>query len=408
MNVLFVFLSLLFTLWQSKLTTADEQQIPIQLNHHRSFLRPFTTEWVRVLEQFYNALGGHSKASYKGGDDGCPVPLPSFDCETFYWDNAHLPSRDAQHLRPHDIKAVIALGDSITAGFGMLSGRPPFASVWEYRGKVFSVGNDPNEYTIPNFLNVYSTHQGGPHGVTLPMSRGKDLDNAISGAKTQDLDGEVTRLVHLLNSDHHYQPIKDEWKLITLFIGANNICVLCDPPVTRLPLLAQADEFENDVRNALVRLKKEVPKSFVNLVALFNVSAVYEAAQGDPYCEFVWNPLHFSICSCVQNDEEQRRAADNMVFEYNQRLQKLAANESYSDKEFQVVYQPGFAELPIAKYKQGYLSGIDCFHPNKCANQVFSMILWNNMFSTPEEKLIPLNFDSPEFICPGPDRPYLQ
>ena len=37
------------------------------------------------------------------------------------------------------------------------------------------------------------------------------------------------------------------------------------------------------------------------------VSAVYEAAQGDPYCEFVWNPLHFSVCSCVQNDEEQRR-----------------------------------------------------------------------------------------------------
>ena len=84
----------------------------------------------------------------------------------------------------------------------------------------------------------------------------------------------MTRLVHLLNSDYHYQPIKDEWKLITLFIGANNICVLCDPPVTRLPLLAQADEFENDVRNVLVRLKKEVPKSFVNLVALFNVKCI--------------------------------------------------------------------------------------------------------------------------------------
>ena len=30
------------------------------------------------------------------------------------------------------------------------------------------------------------------------------------------------------------------------------------------------------------------------------------------------------------------------------------------------------------------------------------------MFSNPEEKLTPLNFDSPEFVCPGPDRPYLQ
>ena len=56
-----------------------------------------------------------------------------------------------------------------------------------------------------------------------------------------------------------------------------------------------------------------------------------------------------------------------MVFEYNQRLQRLAANKSLSDKEFQVVYQPGFAELPIAKYKQGYLSGIDWYKKENMA-----------------------------------------
>ncbi|KAI9260581.1 hypothetical protein BDA99DRAFT_512496 [Phascolomyces articulosus] len=385
---LFVILLVLRTNHFISSTRADEQQhiqIPFILEeqqqpiHQQNLIRPFTTEWIQLIEQFYNTMGGHANASYKGGDDRCPVQLPTFQCEPFYWhDFAHFPSRDAQHLRPQDIKAVIALGDSITAGFGMLSERPPFATVWEYRGKVFSVGTDPNEYTIPNFLSTYSQHQGGPHGVTLPMSRGKDLDNAISGAKTQDLDGEVTRLVHLLHSKNHsYQRIKDEWKLITLFIGANNICVLCDPPVTRLPLLAQADVFESDIRDVLVRLKTEVGKSFINLVALFNVSSVYEAAQGDPYCEFVWNPYHFSICSCVQSNDEQRRAADAMVFEYNKRLEKLAADKSLSDEQFQVVYQPGFAELPIAKYKQGFLSGIDCFHPNKCANQVLSMVLWN-------------------------------
>ena len=106
MTVFFVFLSLLFALLHSKLTTADEQQIPIQLSRHRGLIRPFTTEWVRVLEQFYNALGGHSNASYKGGDDGCPVLIPTFDCETFYWHDAHLPSRDAQHLRPHVYRSV--------------------------------------------------------------------------------------------------------------------------------------------------------------------------------------------------------------------------------------------------------------------------------------------------------------
>lgn len=94
----------------------------------------------------------------------------------------------------------------------------------------------------------------------------------MSGAKFQDLHSEVSRLIHLLNSNYHYRHIKDDWKLITLFIGANNICVLCHPPFTGLPLLTHADTFEENMRQVLTRLKHEVPKSFVNVVGLFNVS----------------------------------------------------------------------------------------------------------------------------------------
>lgn len=68
-----------------------------------------------------------------------------------------------------------------------------------------------------------------------------------------------------------YSSLKDDWKLITIFIGANNICVLCQPPFTKLPVLAQADVFEHHMRRVLARLRSDVPKSFVNLVALFNV-----------------------------------------------------------------------------------------------------------------------------------------
>jgi hypothetical protein len=154
----------------------------------------------------------------------------------------------------------------------MYIGRPPFSTILEYRGKVFSVGGDKGEYTIPNYLSSWSnaTNKGPPTGYTLPLSRGKQLDNAVSGSKTQDLDDQITRLVHLL-STNKYKDIKDEWKLITLFIGANNVCVLCEPPITTLPGLAEADIFEENVRQALTRIKDEVGKSFVNLVALFNV-----------------------------------------------------------------------------------------------------------------------------------------
>lgn len=76
--------------------------------------------------------------------------------------------------------------------------------------------------------------------------------------------------MRLLKSDK-YKDIRDEWKLITLFIGANNVCVLCEPPMTTLPGLADADIFEGNIRHVLERINNEVGKSFVNLVALFNV-----------------------------------------------------------------------------------------------------------------------------------------
>lgn len=61
----------------------------------------------------------------------------------------------------------------------MISGRPPFSTILEYRGKVFSIGGDKYEYTIPQFLSAYSSTYGSPEGVTLPLSRGKNLNNAV-------------------------------------------------------------------------------------------------------------------------------------------------------------------------------------------------------------------------------------
>ncbi|KAI8090679.1 hypothetical protein BDF21DRAFT_411809 [Thamnidium elegans] len=334
-----------------------------QLNQHifgppreKSLLSPFSYEWTQLLEQFHNTLGNKNTSK---DSSVCLYPVPSFDCEPFVWNDAII-ERDAYHLRPNDIKAVIAIGDSISAGFGMISGRPPFSTILEYRGKVFSSGGDEGEYTIPNFLSNYNKiSRGVPTGITLPLSRGKKLNKAVSGAKTQELDAEVTRLIQLLNTES-YKDVKDDWKLITLFIGANNVCVLCEPPMTTLPGLADADIFEENVRQVIERIRSDIGKSFVNLVALFNVSSVYEASRGDPYCEFVLDPSHMIICSCIQADEKQRQAADRVVNEYNNRLEKL--EKEYKNKDimnFGLSYQPGFKQFPVGKYKQSYLSGVD-------------------------------------------------
>ncbi|KAI8974686.1 hypothetical protein BDB01DRAFT_806093 [Pilobolus umbonatus] len=362
---------------------------------------PFSKEWLHLLEYFYNTRGHNRTKEQK-----CLHKIPRFYCLPFLWDDAII-DRDAYHLRPQDIKSITALGDSITAGFGMISGRPPFSTVLEYRGKTFPIGGDTDEYTLSNFLSTYNPYiTGASGGVTLPLAKGKEMNNAVSGAKSQDLDEQITRLVKLYRT--HYKAYKDEWKLITVFVGANNVCVLCNPPSTRLPGLADADVFESNIRHVLDRVKDEIGKSFVNLVGLFNVSAVYEASRGDPYCEYIFDPSHITVCSCIQDDKEQRKAADLLIIEYNTRLKKLELEYKHKHKEFGLSYQPGFTQFEIAKYKQSYLSDVDCFHPNKCANQVMAILLWNNMFSNAVEKESKLNVESIDFVCPSPRRPYIQ
>ncbi|CAO3652260.1 unnamed protein product [Cunninghamella echinulata] len=123
----------------------------------------------------------------------------------------------------------------------------------------------------------------------------------------------------------------------------------------------------------------------------------------------VLDPNHMVICSCLQENEESRLAADLVVLEYNKRLEKIA-QEYYDlhDPHFSVNYQPGFQYFPVAKYKQRYLSKIDCFHPNRCANQVMSLVLWNNMFSNKQEKIQKYQMHNLTFICPSEHRPYFQ
>ncbi|ORZ13125.1 hypothetical protein BCR42DRAFT_453160 [Absidia repens] len=391
----------------SKQHTAMTYQVPFQspqLNHST----PFTEPWLHRLEHLYKTFGQQQGMQQLLADQQCAYSLPDFDCEPYDSDDG-LRERDAFHLRPQDIQLMISLGDSITAGFGMMSGRPPFASVWEYRGKVFSIGGDPDEeYTLPAFWSSYSDPSGPSHGVTLPLARGKQLNNAVSGAKAQDLDLQVTRLVQQLQTPDYIEN-KDAWKVITLFIGANNVCVLCTPPITQLPDMAEVDVFETHVRLAVERLRNEVGHAFVNLVALFNVSSVYEAARGNPYCEMVLDPSHMVVCSCLQSDERKRQAADLVVKGYNERLDIIAQDyQNLHDPHFAVFYQPGFKFFPVGKYKQRYLSGIDCFHPNRCANQVMATVLWNNMFSSREEKFQPYHVSNLTFKCPGTQHPYLR
>jgi phospholipase B1 len=87
----------------------------------------------------------------------CPVLTPRNDGP-----------QSVHDLRMDDIKVVGALGDSITAGFGIMGFDttidPIIAalnSYNEYRGLSYSIGGDEDAFTIPNYVKHYQSNVTG-------------------------------------------------------------------------------------------------------------------------------------------------------------------------------------------------------------------------------------------------------
>lgn len=98
-------------------------------------------------------------------EGGLPIaPLPPFNCPPY----EYLPEEKATNInqvRPHDVKVVMALGDSMTAAFAATAG-PIISEIpiipREDRYLSYSIGAGSMKYTLNNFLAVYNpTVQGG-------------------------------------------------------------------------------------------------------------------------------------------------------------------------------------------------------------------------------------------------------
>eukprot|EP00730_Choanoeca_flexa_P014390 TRINITY_DN6276_c0_g1_i2.p1 TRINITY_DN6276_c0_g1~~TRINITY_DN6276_c0_g1_i2.p1 ORF type:complete len:347 (+),score=93.60 TRINITY_DN6276_c0_g1_i2:128-1168(+) len=319
----------------------------------------------------------------------CPAPgFKPFDCGAL---PAPPAATNVKALHPGNIAGIMALGDSITAGFAMQDG--PL----EYRGTVYSAGGDKDALTIGNFLKTYNPDlKGQATGTTIPLTHlGKGLNFAVSGARVRDLPGQITRLRSKLNTAE-YESLKDDWKYLVLFIGANDICE-CESMT--------AEQFRTDLTAALKQLHGTFPKTFVSMMTIFNISGVWKVHGDRKYCDVAVPLLH--ECSCLENDPAKLTKMDELGLQVNQVTKDVAKQfAALEDPEFTVVVQPAVENVPLAtfapEYVEDLLSDLDCFHPSLCTDQGFAVGVWNNMFQAVGNKsstLDPLN--PPSAYCPG-------
>lgn len=176
----------------------------------------------------------------------------------------------------------------------------------EIRGKSWAIGGDPNTATLANFIKKYSPNlrgaSVGSHFVEIcadyfcPSAHIPSIDvfnAAQSGAWVQNLPDQVHWLVEQMQLDVGID-YENDWKVINILIGANNLCATC---IDYLDSIDNAKQFELYFKETILELTR-VPKSFINVVQLFNISQVYNITEPYTECRAVHDVFPIE-CSCL-------------------------------------------------------------------------------------------------------------
>jgi phospholipase B1 len=335
-----------------------------------------------------------------------PEPFP---CSTTGMRSSEVPT-SVHALRPGDIQCVGAIGDSLTAGMAAHA-ITPLGIFFEKRGVAWSIGGDDTYkkvMTLPNILRLYNPQlKGFSTKTSVSFLNGQNakhngLNVAKSGARSYEMVEQADLLLDRLKNEKLCD-WNNDWKLITFFVGGNDLCDFCTDLTKHDPV-----NFVGWIRSTLDRLyNANLPRTLVNLVLVLDVRPVKELAKGN----FVCGLLHKYACPCAAfPTEEQEKILNEWIPQYQQGLIDLVNTGRYDGRDdFTVVVQPFMAKTqPPRKAEKIDFSYFapDCFHFSGKGHSVASLSLWNNMFEPVGTKKDSWHQGEP-FECPKQDHPFI-
>ncbi|XP_041668835.1 phospholipase B1, membrane-associated isoform X2 [Cheilinus undulatus] len=343
------------------------------------------------------------------GPPPTPAPVTNWGSDFFCSNTA--PSNtvptSAHRIRPADIKVVAALGDSLTAGFGAKA-KNLLQLRTEYRGVSWSIGGDKHLETVTTLPNILKKFNPDIKGVSKGTgNRQRGFNVAVSGAKIAGIPGQVRDLIDLMRNDPKVD-FENDWKLVTLFIGGNDLCQYCNDRASLSP-----QNYSYHMMTSLDMLYQEVPRVIVNILEILEIEGLRRIKRDSLGC----NVLQPFVCPCFLlpgEDSPELAEVKRINRELQVETEKLVYGGRYDGREdFTVVVQPFFQNTVVplnadARPDDTYFSE-DCFHFSERGHADMATALWNNMLEPVGKKQTYNNFrNSRDSIkCPTEEHPYI-
>jgi len=272
----------------------------------------------------------------------------------------------------------------------------------QWRGLSWSVGGDATidtVLTVPNILKKYNPRL---FGYSLGSSYSEDTPdayyNVASGGDTAvGLIPQSEKLVAKVTADKR----QADWKLITIFIGGNDVCQYC----FRGDILSP-ENFKKNIITTIDSIYNAFTNTIINLVGVIDMTQVNELSV-TPSCQ----AAHQGMCSCLY-DEMDPGYATRMSLQFQAQIEAIVAEAPtrWPRRDFAVSYQPQYVKVKLP-YVDGqpdlsYFAP-DCFHFSQKGHEHVAITLWNNMLKPAADRSTTLQFDNRNMDCPTEANPYI-
>lgn len=304
------------------------------------------------------------------------------------------PITNISFLHPSHVSFVMAMGDSITAGFAARG------TLKEARDISWSIGQGTqDQLTLPRLIDYYNRQvQGSSTKAVLP----KDITHLPHGDYHPDSDhmnvAESSGAVHRGSFPEQWEYLRQQastypgfetgWKVLTIWMMANDVCGECGP---KDPSAGFLDAWAAGYDQLLTNISTSMKNVYVNLVSTLDLSNIARIQRDHELCK-VEHKVILKECGCIDRGNSTELARlDKSVHIFNNRLHQIAADwhaklkQMGRDGDMAVVSQ-SFQEGIGSTLDLSFLNRLDCFHPSTAAHQDLAIGLWNSMLCTSDRK----------------------
>ncbi|GMR39657.1 hypothetical protein PMAYCL1PPCAC_09852, partial [Pristionchus mayeri] len=340
---------------------------------------------------------------------------PGWSCDSNVMQRSKSVPKSVHALRPADIDIVAAIGDSLTAGNGAgAEGEDVLAIAIQWRGLTWSVGGDQSldeHITIANILKKFNPNLFGYSIRTGSANvwETAHLNAGVPGAHAADVAEQAEDLVRRMK-EHPEIDFVNHWKLVHIFIGANDICSWCHRGESM-----DSDHYRDNIRKGVQYIKDHMPKTIVVLTGMIDISLLRRIDNAHIVCK----DIHTFECKCEGNATVTDATLSGICHEYMDKTHELQdSGEFDTSDDFTLIIEPYLETTPdIGRNPDGTPNmdffAPDCFHFAAYGHAITAKNLWNNMLQPVGGEVYGkaagnLTDNSEPLLCPDQNCPFIR